>query len=138
MFIATLFMVAMNIQRVPNPLKYAYSEGPKLEPLQMFFSGSMVRCIYSFHGILLSNKKKLTLIQVGLPWWLNGKRICLQCRRHRFVPRIGMIPRRRIWQPTPVFLPAESYGQRSLAGYSSWCHRVSDMTEATQHSYIQC
>ena len=29
-------------------------------------------------------------------------------------------PRRRKWQPTPVFLPGESHGQRSLAGYSSW------------------
>ena len=30
------------------------------------------------------------------------------------------IPWRREWQPTPVFLPVESHGQRSLAGYSSW------------------
>ena len=29
-------------------------------------------------------------------------------------------PWRREWQPTPVFLPGESHGQRSLAGYSSW------------------
>ena len=28
--------------------------------------------------------------------------------------------RRRKWQPTPVFLPGESHGQRSLAGYSAW------------------
>ena len=34
---------------------------------------------------------------------------------------VGKIPRRRAWQPTPVFLPGESHGQRSLAGYS---HRV--------------
>ena len=27
---------------------------------------------------------------------------------------------RRKWQPTPVFLPGESHGQRSLAGYSPW------------------
>ena len=31
---------------------------------------------------------------------------------------VGKIPWRRAWQPTPVFLPGESYGQRSLAGYS--------------------
>ena len=30
----------------------------------------------------------------------------------------GRFPWRRAWQPTPVFLPRESYGQRSLAGYS--------------------
>ena len=33
-------------------------------------------------------------------------------------------PRRRKWQPTPVFLPGEFHGQRSLAGYSPWGHRV--------------
>ena len=31
---------------------------------------------------------------------------------------VGKIPWRRAWQPTPVFLPDESHGQRSLAGYS--------------------
>ena len=30
----------------------------------------------------------------------------------------GKIPWRRKWEPTPVFLPGESHGQRSLAGYS--------------------
>ena len=34
------------------------------------------------------------------------------------------IPWRRKWQPTPVFLPGKLYGQRSLEGYSPWCHRV--------------
>ena len=36
---------------------------------------------------------------------------------------------RRKWQPTPVFLPGDSYGQRSLASYSQWGHRESDTTE---------
>ena len=38
---------------------------------------------------------------------------------------------RRKWQPTPIFLPGESRGQRSLAGYSPRSHKESDMTEAT-------
>jgi len=43
----------------------------------------------------------------------------LQCRRLGFDPWIGMIPWRRKWQPTPVFLPGgEFQGPRSLAGYS--------------------
>ena len=46
-------------------------------------------------------------------------------------PRVGKIPWRRKWQPTPVFLPGKSYGQRSLAGYSPWSHNELDMTEAT-------
>ena len=36
----------------------------------------------------------------------------------RFNPRVRKIPWRREWQPTPVFLPGESHGQRNLAGYS--------------------
>ena len=35
------------------------------------------------------------------------------------------------WLPTPVFLPRESRGQRSLVGYSPWGLKESDMTEAT-------
>ena len=38
---------------------------------------------------------------------------------------------RRKWQPTPVFLPGESHGQRSLVGYSPWGHKESDTTEVT-------
>ena len=38
---------------------------------------------------------------------------------------------RRKWQPTPVFLPGESQGQRSLVGCRLWGHRESDMTEVT-------
>ena len=35
-------------------------------------------------------------------------------------------PWRRAWQPTPVFLPGESHGQRSLASYSPWGCKESD------------
>ena len=38
-------------------------------------------------------------------------------------------PLERAWQPTPVFLPRESHGQRSLVGYSPWSLKESDMTE---------
>jgi len=41
-------------------------------------------------------------------------------------PWVGKIPWRREWQPTPVFLPGESQGQRSLTGCSSWDHKESD------------
>ena len=39
------------------------------------------------------------------------------------------IPWRRKWQPTPVFLPGKSHGQRSLVDYSPWGHKESDTTE---------
>ena len=35
------------------------------------------------------------------------------------------------WQPTPVFLPGESHGQRSLAGHSPWGDMKLDTTEVT-------
>ena len=38
---------------------------------------------------------------------------------------------RRKWQPTPVFLPGESQGQRGLVGYCLWGHTESDTTEVT-------
>ena len=41
-------------------------------------------------------------------------------REYSFDPWVGKIPWQRAWQPTPVFLPGESCGQRSLAGYSPW------------------
>ena len=44
-------------------------------------------------------------------------------------PRIGKIPWRREWLPTPVFLPGEFHGQRSLAGYNPWGLKESDTTE---------
>ena len=40
----------------------------------------------------------------------------------------GENPLKRDWLPTPVFLPTESHGQRSLAGNSSWGHKESDKT----------
>ena len=52
--------------------------------------------------------------------------------------QVGKIPQRRAEQPTPVFLPAKSRGQRSLAGYSPQGLKESDMTEATQHACTFC
>ena len=54
----------------------------------------------------------------GLPRWRSGKESACPCRRHRFDPWVEKIPWRRKQQPTPVFLPGKSHGQRSLAGYS--------------------
>ena len=64
----------------------------------------------------------------GLPWWLRQWRICLQCGRPGFDPWAGKIPCRREGLLTPVFLPGESHGQRSLMGYSPWGHEESCRT----------
>ena len=46
-----------------------------------------------------------------------------------FIPGLGRFPWGRKRQPTPLFLPGKSHGQRSLVGYSPWGHKESDMTE---------
>ena len=73
-------------------------------------------------------------VQSGLPRWLSGKRILLQCRRRRgcgFSPWVRKTPWRRKSQPTPVFLPGKFHGQRSLVGCSLQGHKELDMTEHT-------
>ena len=44
-------------------------------------------------------------------------------------PWVGKMPWRRKWQPTPVFLPGESHGRRSLIGYSPRGPKELDTTE---------
>ena len=69
---------------------------------------------------------------MGFPGGSSSEEFVCQSRRPKtcgFNPRVGKIPWRRAWQPTAVFLPGESHGQRSLAGYSPWCHREWGITE---------
>ena len=71
----------------------------------------------------------------------GGKEPACQCRRHKrreFSPWVRKIPHRRKWQPTPIFFPGKSHGQRSLVGYSPWAHKELDTTElqnTTTHTY---
>ena len=80
-------------------------------------------------------KIKYYLIKYNLPWWLRWQGKCLQCRSG-FDPWVGKIPWRREWQSTPVFLPRELHGQRSLAGYSPWSLKESDTTDRLAHTRI--
>ena len=69
----------------------------------------------------------------------SGKEPACQCRRwkrHRFDPWVGKISWRRAWQPTPVFLPGESHGQRSLVDYSPWSCKELDTTEQLTVTYL--
>ena len=50
-------------------------------------------------------------------------------RRQEFDPWVRKIPWSRAWQPTPVFLPGESHGQKSLGGYRPWGRTELDATE---------
>ena len=74
----------------------------------------------------------VSLVNIEKPcgsWWLRGESVCPQCGRPRFDPWVGKIPWRRKWQSTPVFLPGESHGRRSLVGYSPQGHKELDTTE---------
>ena len=74
------------------------------------------------------------MVDYPLPKLLKWKRICLQCRRPGFDSWVRKNPWRRAWWATPVFLPGEFHGQRSLASYSPWGPKELDTTERLIHS----
>ena len=84
--------------------------------------------------------KSQVKFMLGLPRWLNGKESTCQCRRHkrhRYDSWVRKISCHRKWQPTPVFFPGKSHGQRSLVGYSPWICKELDLTERprTHHTH---
>ena len=75
-----------------------------------------------------------TEYKMCFPGGASGKEPACQGRRHkrhRFDPWMGKMSWRRAWQPTLVFLPGESHGQRSLDCCSPQGHKDSDTIEAT-------
>ena len=69
----------------------------------------------------------------GFPCGESGEGPIGQGRRHKrhaFNPWVRKVPWRRAWQPTPLFLPGESPGQRSLEGYGPWGHKELDTPKA--------
>jgi len=63
------------------------------------------------------------MLRLGFPGDSVSKESSCQCRRPGFDPWVRKIPWRRAQQPTPVFLPGKSHGQRSLVGYSLWGYK---------------
>ena len=76
----------------------------------------------------------LPLLPKGFPGGSMVKKPACQCSRCDFSLRVRKIPWRRAWQPTPVFLPGEFHGQRSLVSYSPWGHKEQDSAE---HAHTQ-
>ena len=74
----------------------------------------------------------------GSVWAYYVAQMVKNLRRTRggFHPWVWKIPWRRKWQPTPVFLPRESHGWRSLADYSPLDHKELDTTEVTEHAHV--
>ena len=75
----------------------------------------------------------------GFPGSASGKEPACQCRKRKrlgFNPWVKKIPWRRAWQPTPVFLPGESHGQRNLAGCSPVGCKELDKTEVISQTHV--
>ena len=68
-------------------------------------------------------------IILGFPGGSEGKQSACNAGDLGLITWVGTIPWRRKWQSTPVFVPGESRGQRSLAGYSPQRLKESDTTE---------
>ena len=79
---------------------------------------------------------------MGIPRGAAGREPSCQRRSLKgrsFSPWVGKIPWRRAWHPTPVFLPGESHGQRSLVGYSPRGHTESNTTKRLRmHARLYC
>ena len=68
------------------------------------------------------------LIRQGTPRWPSDNPSA-NAGDGGLTPGLGRFPWRRKWPPTPVFLPEESHGQKSLVGYNPWGLKKLDMTE---------
>ena len=96
----------------------------------MFIDTGVVAECYTFRVEYYSAMKKNEIMPLAGPWadleivtgFPDGsvsKESACPCRRWGFEPWFGKTPRRRTWQPTPVFLPGECHGQRRPAGLQS-------------------
>ena len=91
------------------------------------------------HGFQMLIKFKYILIDtLGFPGGASGKESTCQRKRHQrlgFDPWVRKIPWSRKWQPTPVFFPGKSHGQRSLEGYSPWGSQRANVHIMYTHIY---
>ena len=101
------------------------SQGPFTHPTLPMWESRVAELVTLSRNSFGPHSSSITNGTCRLPWWLGSKESSSQCRRCRFNLRSGKIPWRRKRQPTRVFLPGKSHGQRILAGYSpKVCKRV--------------
>ena len=109
-------------------------------PTPVFCPGESHR-LHSPRGCQESDTtEQLLLTHSCFPGDTSGTDACL-CRRHKrlgFDPWFRKTPWWREWQPTPVFLPGDSRGQRCLEGYSPLGRKESDTIEVTWHAPTCC
>ena len=92
----------------------------------------LIRIFFQFSQVINTSWILQSIIRIlGFPCGASGKEPFYRSRRYRrccLDSRVRKIPWKRMWQPTLVFFPGESHGQRSLAGYSPWDHKELDTT----------
>ena len=105
---------------------------------RLTFIGKVVSLLFNMLVIaFLPRSKRLLMSWLNLPSAVildpqNKVSHCFPLFPHLLAIKLwDQMPWRRKWQPTPVFLPRESQGQRSLVGCHLWGRTESDMTEAT-------
>jgi len=106
-------------------ISFSISPSKELASLHnAIYLSMVVKCgsVYLYKRIFNYNKEK------GFPRWLSGKECTCWCSRRTFDFWVEKIWRRER-QPTSVFLPVESHGQRSLVGYGPRACKESDTTE---------
>ena len=120
-------LLSYNLSSKIHPPQKKRKKNPKTSVL--FFVCLFVFVFFWKTSVLKHNKNAV------LPWWLSIKNLPTVQEIHGFNPWVRKIPWRRAWQPTPVFLPGESHGQRSLVGYNPWDHKELDtMKKLSMHS----
>ena len=111
----------------------------------------MAACQASLSLTISWSLPKFMSIALVMPWcvcdvpvcvcehrWCSAKESTYQRKRRKrdgFDPWVRKISCSRKWQPTPVFLPGNFQGQKSLAGYSSSGCKELDMTEHTHNTH---
>ena len=122
-----------HIHTWPLEKPYPWPDGPLLAIMSLLFDmlSRLViiflpwskRASFNFMaaGTICSDFGAQQNTHLGLSWWLSGKKLACQCRRQKcgFNPWVRKISWRRSRQPTPVFLPGKSHGQKEIRGLKS-------------------
>ena len=124
-----------NLHTVFHTGCYQFTFSPTVQEASLFCTSSLAFIVCRFFLMMA--------ILTGVKWYLIVVSICISLImsdvEHLFLCLLAKSFRstywpdyqRRAWQPTPVSLPGESHGQRSLVSYSPWGRKELNMTEAT-------
>ena len=92
----------MQTRAIPNEISIIYFKNSEIGDINKIVGQDDSE----YHSLVETLNKKLNLTKITLDscGGSDGKSICLRCGRPGFHPRVGKIPQRRKWQPTPVLL----------------------------------